>query len=188
MKARTLPALTRLLGLGLLCSGCVLSIDPVVTDSEATFDSRLIGTWQETPGSDRAVVSRASANLYAIEYTTGAKTGRLEGRLGRLGDKYVLDVWPAPPDRDLLDPYRGFLIGGHLLVGIDVSGEEVRVALLEPDSLRRAIAGGGLRLRHLSAGDRVILSGTSQELRTALGTYIRRSGALGNPGVFRRTN
>ena len=47
------------LGLGLLLGGCVLSLDPVVPESGAAFDPRLLGAWEEVSGSDRAVVSEA---------------------------------------------------------------------------------------------------------------------------------
>ena len=114
MTIRALLKLGIALGLAVVLSGCVLSVDPVISESGATFDPRLLGMWEEVSGSDRAVVSRAAENTYAIEYTSDGKVGRFEARLGRLGDRLVLDVWPAPRDKDLPQPYAGLLVAGHL--------------------------------------------------------------------------
>lgn len=176
-------------GVILVVSGCVLSIDPVIPEPGAIFDQRLIGTWEEVSGSDRAVVSRAAANTYAIEYTTGGKVGRLEARLGRLGGRLVLDVWPAPRDSGVVGPYTALLIGGHLLLDVDVSpDDEVRIALLEPDSLLAALHAGQLPLGHRRSGDHLVLYGTTDELRATLGSHIGRPGAMGKPDVWRRAS
>lgn len=95
VTVRTLPEFGKVLGLAiLLISGCVLSVDPVISESGATFNPRLLGAWEEVSGPGRAVVSRAAQNRYAIDYTSDGTTGRFEARLGRPGDRLVLDVWP----------------------------------------------------------------------------------------------
>lgn len=182
MTIRAMPRFGGALGFAIVLSSCVLSIDPVIPESGATFDPRLLGTWEE--GSVRAVVSRAAENSYAIEYTSDGKVGRFEARLGRLGDRLVLDVWPAPRDSDLPEPYAGLLVAGHLLLALDVGPDEIRVAILEPDSLSVALRAGQIRLAR--SEDQLILLGTTEELRSALGPYLARSGALAEPDVWRR--
>jgi Domain of unknown function (DUF4185) len=167
-------------------TGCVLSIDHIVPESSAIFDPRLLGTWEEVSGSDRAVISRASDNAYGIEYISDGKVGRFEGRLGRLGDRLILDVRPAPSETDLPEPYAGFLIRGHLLLSLDVGSDEIRMAALEPDSLFAALRAGEIHLVHQRSGDQLILHGTTEELRFALGSYLAEPGALGEPEVWRR--
>ena len=87
MALRRMSKLAAMLGPVVVLTGCVLSIDPIVPETEATFDPRLLGAWEEVSGSDRAVVSRAAQNTYAIEYTSDGKVGRFEARLGRLGER-----------------------------------------------------------------------------------------------------
>lgn len=175
------------LGLAIVLSACVLSVEPVISESGATFDPSLLGTWEEVSGSDRAVVSRAAENTYAIEYTSDGKVGRFEARLGRLGERLVLDVWPAPRDSDLAQPYGGLLVAGHLLFALDVGPDEISVAVLEPDPLLAALRAGQVRLPHRRSEDRLILHGTTEQLRSALGPYLTRSRALAKPDVWRRT-
>jgi hypothetical protein len=179
-------ALGGVLAAALVLTGCVLSIDAVVPESLATFDQRLLGTWEEVSGSDRAVVSRSTENRYEIEYTSSGNVARLEARLGRLGDRLVLDVWPAPPEADLPQAYAPLLIAGHLLVALEVGQNEVRVAAFERDSLLAALHAGTVRLTYKHSGDQLVLQGATEDVRSALASYTALPGAFSEPGVWRR--
>ncbi|UCC49654.1 MAG: hypothetical protein JSV41_05710, partial [Gemmatimonadota bacterium] len=168
-------------------TACVLSIDPIVLETDATLDQRLLGTWEEVSDSDRAVISRASESTYAIEYTSDGKVMRLEARLGSLGGRSVLDVWPTPRDGDLPELYAGLMVAGHLLLVIDIGSEEIRVAALEPDSLLAGLRTEQPQLAYRRSEDQLVLYGTTEELRAALGPYLTKPGALGEPGVWRRS-
>jgi hypothetical protein len=163
----------------------VLSVDPVVSESRATFDPRLLGTWEEVSGSDRAVVSRAEENTYAIEYASAGKVSRFEARLGRLGEQLVLDVWPTAPDSDEPEHYAGLLIPGHLLLTVGVGPDEVRTAFLDPDSLLGALRSRRVRLVHERSQQRLILHGSTDQLRAALAAYLAHPGVLSAPVAWR---
>ena len=171
----------------ILSTGCVLSTDAVVSDRDATFDPRLLGTWQQISSFDRAEILRTGAKDYAIEYTArGGKVVKLEGRLGRLGKRMVLDVWSTPRETDVPEPYRSWLIPGHLLVALDVGEGEIRTAALEPDSLKPRLRNSEVRLAYVLDHDRVVLNGPTTQLRAALGRYMERPGALTDGDVWRR--
>lgn len=183
----TIPRLVRLLLTALVAAGCVVSTEAVITDADATFDERLLGTWAEASGSDGAVVTRGQGNAYAIEYRTRGATGRFEARLGRLGDRLVLDVRPTPQGREMPAPYWATLVPAHLVVALDIGADEIRIALLETDSLRAELDAGRVRMPAAREPDRVVLRGTTAELRAALAAHVARPGALAMSGVFRRT-
>jgi len=177
-----------LLALSLLLTGCVVSTDAVVPESEAMFDPRLLGAWEEVGGTDRAVVSRAAANTYAIAYTNDkGKTGRFEGRLGRMGERPVLDVWPTPREHDIPDPYGSSLLPGHVLLALDIDTNRVNVATLEPDSLAAALRSGAVRLTYEQSEDRLLLRATTRELRSSLQGFLARPGAWRKPDAWRRS-
>lgn len=186
MISRPLPQLGAALGLAVALSGCALSIQPVVPESGSIFEPRLLGTWEEVGGSDRAVVSRTSENTFAIEYTSEGKASRFEARLGRLGTHLVLDVWPAASDGDRPPHDDGLLIPGHLLVAVDVGQDQLRTAIFERDSLLEALRAGQVRLAHEDIQDRLILHGTTDQLRAALAQYLERPGVLSKPNAWRR--
>jgi hypothetical protein len=175
------------LACSVLSAGCVLSTDAVISEADAIFDSRLLGTWQQVSNPDGAVVRRSGPKGYAIEYTDrGGKAVRLEGRLGRLGKRLVLDVWPTPSETELSEPYRDWLIAGHLLLALDIGNGEVRAAPLEPDSLKTRLRSGEVRLAYILDHDRPILNGTTSQVRAVLGPYLERPGALADGDVWRR--
>jgi hypothetical protein len=187
VTVRALLKLGTALELSVVLNGCVLSVDPVISESGATFDPRLIGAWEEVSDSDRAIVSRAAERTYAIEYTSDGKVSRFQARLGRLSDHLVLDVWPAAADSDQPLPSAGLLVPGHLLLTVDFDPDEIRVASLEPDPLRAALQSGKVRLVHERSGERLILHGTTGPLRAALAGYLGRSGVLSASDRWRRS-
>jgi hypothetical protein len=175
-----------ILACSVLLPGCVLSTDAVVSEADATFDPRLLGTWYEIESSDRAVVSRTGAKGYAIEYTD--RTGRvvrLEGRLGRLGTRTLLDLWITPSDTEVAEPYRAWLVPGHLLIALDIGNGEIRAAALEPDSLISRLRRGEVPLAYVLDHGRVILEAPTAQLRNVLAPHVQRNGALTDPGVWR---
>jgi hypothetical protein len=120
MRLREVLKLAGALSFAIVLTGCVLSIDPVITDSNSTFDSRLLGEWEQASGSDRAVVSAGEDNSYVIEYTSDKQAGRFQARLGMLEDQQVLDIWPALDEEAQERPEAGLQVAGHLLLAIEI--------------------------------------------------------------------
>jgi len=167
-------------------SGCVVTVDPVISESDATMDSRLLGSWEEVSGSGRAVVSRAAETTYAIEYTRDNKTGWFEARLGKLGDRSIVDVRPVLSDSDQKRPGHFLLSARHLLLDLDIGPDEVRVSSLNEKAMRDALDAGDVDLAYTKSGDNLVLHGTTKELRAALSAHLGSSGPLGTTEVWRR--
>jgi len=170
------------LGLG----GCVVSVQPVVTAAASTFDTRLLGRWGEADGKDRIVITRGDSNTYDIEYTdSDGKVGQFEARLGRLGQRTVLDVQPAPRETSPM-PEAPSLIRGHMLFALTVFRDSVQMALLAPKALRAAIKNKSVALASFDDHDQLVLTGSTGELTRALASYIDKPGALDDPSTWVR--
>lgn len=186
MTLHTLQKLKLALGCAIIGSGCVLTVDSVVPESEAMFDPRLLGSWEEVSGLDRAVVSHTGENLYTIAYTTEGAVGTFQARLGRLGGRLVLDVWPAPNASEIPAAYDGVLLPAHLFVALDIGPDGIQTTALLPDSLLAALRAGQVGLSYAHSEDRLLLHGTTAQLRSALGPYLARPTALAKPVAWRR--
>jgi hypothetical protein len=187
LSARRRQITHRLFPLSALAlAGCVVATDAVVPSATAAFDQRLIGTWNEVNGSDRAVVTRGDSVTYAIDYTSNNKTGRFSARLGLLGKRHVLDIWPTPGSEEIPEPYAGLMISGHVLMAIDVNSDDVRLAPLDADSLAKALRDGIIKLPYERAKDQLVLHASTRELRAALAPYLARASALAEPTTYRR--
>lgn len=178
----------RVLAVALLIAltGCVHSVAPVVPEDDATFDPRLLGKWEDVDGSDVAVLSSVDDKTYAIEYFEGETRSHFEARLGHLGDRLILDVWPASPGDELPERHAGLCIPGHLLLVLDIGEDEIQLTGFDRDAFVEAQRAGKLTLAHDSNNEQVILHGTTEELRAALGPHLSRPGALEAPSAWRR--
>lgn len=178
----------------LLVTACVLSVEPVIPESEAVFEPALIGTWALAGEKDTAVISRAGETGYLIDYVDGqGKRGVFEGQVGWLGDHLVLEVSPVLPDAGASEAYEALIIPTHLQLTVILSGAEVHTAPLAADSLQAMLRRGAMWTPHLTevahaAGgdDHLLLTGTTTELRNWLPRYLEHSGALGDIAVWRR--
>lgn len=185
MHTRTLRAVVVLLALTLIPAACVLSIDAVVSEGDAVFDPRLIGTWEAPADTDRVVVTRGQGNSYVFTFTDRpGVVARYTGRLGTLGNRTVLDVWPDEPSLDA--PTGELFVPHHLILDVEIADHEVRSALLEVDSIRAAIRSGRIPRAHEVSNNRLVLAGTTKELRAALAQYITRPGVFTTRTVWQR--
>ena len=183
----TRHALRRLaLAFTVALGGCVVSSQPVITPADATFDERLLGSWEEIGGPDRATVTRGAAGTYAIVLTNAHDTTRLDARLGRLGDRVVLDVWPVPRETELPSGYASLLLPGHVLLVMEIGAQEVAYSILEADTLLAVMEKAPAAPPYDTTGRRLALHGTSAELRALLTPHLGRPGALSNVERMRR--
>jgi hypothetical protein len=184
-------------GVALACAvtvvGCVLTVDAVVPPGESAFDPALLGVWEggweDDSASARAVILTEDEQTYFIDYTAedGERTGSFEARLGRLGDRVVLEVWPAEDDG--ASPVQDDLaVPGHLLFFLDNTGDAIRVSVLEPDSVALALEQGALGLPSRTLEGRIVLLGESDALRAALGPLVARGEILSDVGSWRRVS
>ena len=183
---RAIRASAAALGLVLSLGACLITADPVIAEADATFDARLLGSWEEVGGPDRATIVRGTSNGYVIEYTDKEGLARFEARLGTLGGRQVLDVWPEPRRGELPPQYTDMLLPGPLALVLTIAGDEVRFSLVDADVLVKSLGEGAARMTHSRIGHRTVLHGTTAELRTILAAHLARGDALDSPAVFRR--
>lgn len=168
--------------------GCgVASVSPIVTDANAAYDPRLLGTWVDGDGKDSAVITAGRANTYNVLFTEeDGKTGRFSGRLGRLGPYRVFDLQPDDPIPTASDTYKSLLLRAHGIVVVDSIGDVVAFRLIGADSLRAYLKARPRSVAHTIVGGAVLLTPSSAEARRFLMAFVGRRGVLGERNVFRR--
>lgn len=176
------PAVALLLSLG----ACLVSVAPVIPDADATFDARLLGSWEEVDGGARATLTRGGSNDYVIEYSEDGAVARYEARLGTLAGRLVLDVWAEPRDGEIPKQYADMLLPVHLAFVITIAGDQVRLSMIDADDVARSLSEARSPVAHSRVSGRTALLGTTAEVRTALADHLARGGAIESPGVFRR--
>lgn len=172
-----------------LLTGCTVmgSVAPIVSESDALFDQRLVGTWAASDGSEAAAFTRDSASGYEIVYTDDqGKVGRFEGRLGRVGGRLVLDMSPVTMELDVADVYGAFLLPLHTPIFIDSIGETLVWRVPEPDSLKALFGRSPRVAAHELRGDLIVLTAGSPEVRRVVADVARRPGFLSEAETWMR--
>lgn len=164
------------LGLAVLLCGCeVLSVEPIVPESEATFDPRLLGDWADPDGSVFTVSRmQPERNVYLIG-------GELLARLGRIGEHLVLELSSRDESSHFLS------VTAHRLLVLEIGPDELLVSLLDPDPLQEALAAGEVRLAHRRIDGRdLVLYDSATNVREQLTAYLARPGVLQEGVTFQR--
>ncbi len=163
--------------------GCVAkSLAPVVGEKESEFDARLVGTWQGE-GKESAVVT-ASGRDYLVVYTDDqGQPSRFVGRLGKLGARRALDL---SPEIGGSDSYQDLILPLHTVLIIDSLGTEIRAHAIHSDSLEAYLEREPTAIAHVKAGDGVVLTAPTPEVRSFLERFAARPGVLDSATWKRR--
>lgn len=164
-------------------AGCqtVVSTNPILPDSAAVADPRLLGTWLNVSDSSRAVVTLAGARDYLIALTERNDSAVFRARLGRQGPRWVLDA--SPRESGVKDDW---LIPGHVLAVLEFDDQQLRLLYPRGDSLKRHLDDGRLRLPYLTlANGDIVLTASTQQLTSSLSGYLEWPGVL-DTTVWRR--
>jgi hypothetical protein len=170
------------MALVLSCSlaACTYHVDSAIPETAASFEPRLVGTWESE--SDTVVVTASEGSSYRIDWRD-SEGGPVvfHGRTGRLGDRTVLEITPYVGGEPSQWPV------GRLLMVLTVTDAEVRTWMLHPDSLRARASGGAAPIPYIASGDDdIVLTAPTAQLAPALAAHIRRPGVLKTGDRWRR--
>jgi len=141
--------------------GCVLSLDPVISESDSTYDSRLLGRWEQTASSDRVVVSDRKDKSYV-------KVGPVDVPC------FEAAAWREADQLFHGDPHW---LGGDVASSVDLGGE--RVLWLFGDAWIDP-SGSGLRENGRMVSNSVAIQ-TGADPSTATMSFYWGSAADGSP-------
>lgn len=175
-------------------TGCVkvVSLHPLVEpkDKDAVFLPELVGTWGDPdPQGDKSqyVVTHDESG-YSVTVKPKAdnkdwpqKEVTLTMQLVKAGGQYLLDV-NCPSD----DPG----VPVHIFIRLRLERDSVWVAMMDSDWLQEQIK-NGMMLRHevlTEDHDRILLTGSSSELRSWLLPYVNDDRSFTEEGELKRIN
>jgi putative membrane protein len=179
--------------LAIVLAGCesVVSVEPVVPESEAILDDRLVGTW-EHPETGQWVIMPAGEGeaAYFVRGQPARKfyvrhdirelccpvNGKL-ARLGRVGDTLVLELLPGEPAPGTLT------LPGHFLVILEFVPEGLRFETLSGTGLHNFLRARqsdlGYKLQPwTSSYNDLVLYDTTDRVRAELAEYLRALNGL----------
>jgi hypothetical protein len=176
--------------LPLLLTACVVSIEPVIPESDSVFEPALLGTWVQEGSGETAVISDAGDGGYLIDYVDAqGEPGQYAGRLGWLEEHLILEITPVLPDLDASDEYKALILRARVQIAVTVRAGVLEASVLDPDSLRSRLGHAATQIPPLtdasSSDSDIVLTGTTGEIRAWLSRYLELPGSLGETGSWR---
>ncbi|MGA3024433.1 MAG: hypothetical protein ABSF98_06670 [Bryobacteraceae bacterium] len=172
--------LTLLLAGTLLLTGCgdLMSLESIATKDNTVFDKALLGTW--TDNKDSLCVVGPADPGYNIAWIGTGDTGDktlLEGRLVKMGDQRVLDVWGADPG--------AFSVPAHVFLRVRISGGTMELRFLDSEWLQQRVRQSSLAYSVFGEGHPIITAPPAQ-VRTFLQEFGLKEEALSEPILLTR--
>ena len=161
----------------LLCTGCseMISLHPLVADSDTMQDARLHGVWMD--GDDSMYIVRPDGNGYTISQSDKSSPAvyKLKAKMLKVGDARILDLTPADED--------AFQIAAHTPLRAWMEGATLRVAFLDSKWLQEKASA---QLATQQAGDRLLITSPQEDVTRFLLTYGGDDRAYGKTTVLSR--
>ncbi len=182
---RLLPACVLIL----LCSSCgpLSSLYPLWDEEHTAELPALAATWTESDGSTLRFV-KGDGKDYTATYSTNKETSRYEVHVVDLNGTLFLDFYP---DKDALEKRLAGeaylpLIQAHFFARIFLSGDSLRLALLDDEKLEAEVKNGHLKIPLLKRDDDLLLTMDTKALQEFMRSFANNPGIWGEETTFRR--
>ncbi|HLY15584.1 MAG TPA: hypothetical protein VKR61_00100 [Bryobacteraceae bacterium] len=174
------PTLLILTAAAAVLTGCApaVSIHPLYTSRELIADPALVGTWADPEGDIWQVQKSGDGYDVTVLPTSGTpSTGPYNVHLLRLKDQEFVDV-TAKSD-------SGLAIAAHMFAKVSLQGDELLVALLDDDWLKKTVASGAAPSSVSGeSGGQIVLTAPTADLQRFITRHAVNPDAW-DPGVSR---
>ena len=168
-----------------LMTGCgsLMSLQPLATDANTTFDPALLGTWGDPNGDDSDFVHVAQGQNQAYDILwiepKDNETYHLKGQLVQIGGERVLDVTPQNKNEGVLT------IPAHAFVLIKKVNNDFQLQFLDSQWLQEK-AQQSSSLPTSRVDGRFVVTGTTAQLQNFILQFGLDDQARSEPMIMRR--
>jgi len=175
-----------------LLAGCVpvVSLHPLFTKENITFEEKLLGAWVKDPNKPEVtwVFSRLDPSaaegilepwreeidkFYRLVITDEeGRNGSFAACLVKLGDRLFLDVLPDrfPSDEQDIEkmklPYNGFFFAPvHTFIRVDSIGEQLTLWITDDEQFKELVEAEPTAVRYEEVNERLVLTASTKELQ-----------------------
>jgi hypothetical protein len=162
-----------------IMTGCssIVSLQPFVTEKEATTDPMLPGTWMDSEGKDTFVIRQNGAAGYAFTYIEKSGTAyKFDGRLWKIGDALLMDL--------VTTNEAPFHLPVHFAMRVWVERNTLRMAFFDTDWFKKMVTE---QLTNQKVDDRMVITATPAAIRAFYLAYAGDEKAHGDPDTLHRT-
>lgn len=181
------PRLAGVLVMVLPLAACVPTLHPLYTDADVIFEPELVGVWAEEGESGTWRFEKAGERTYRLVMTDhNGRPGTFTARLVRVTGLMFLDLEPEEPALDANDFYKLHLVRAHSFILVEQIMPALRMAMMDPDWLKRYVRENPAAIRHEVVGDTVVLTAATPELQAFVLQHVTTTNAFGGRSEMRK--
>ncbi len=153
-------------------SSCTPSLHPLCGEKDAVFDPELVGTWGEQGVREDQEIwqfEKTDDNAYTVIFTETSTKARsvFRARVVRLGGRTFFDAILVEKFMNGVEVDEYALIRPHWFGRLSRQENSIKLALLNEDWLKQAIAANKIRIQHEVLGDgAIVLTAPTKELQS----------------------
>jgi hypothetical protein len=190
MKKSNVAALA---AVALLFCACIPSVNPFYSEKDITFDTRLVGEWQEKDAQGEPQVWKFDANgtnAYQLTVTEPkGKTGKFDALLFQIKDQSFLDLIAADCNyaTNQADLVGVSMFPGHLLVRVVQLEPDLKLAMTDFDWLEKYLKQNPDALPHRADASRgILLTASTRELQKFVINHLGENELFAKGGEMTR--
>ena len=170
-----------------LISGCVRSVQPILTDAQVVTDNSVVGDWVSENGKTHLTIQPADENKqYKVLYLDeDNKVGNFVVRLGKVENLLLAEIAPDNSDAKTSEMYQIHLLPLYSFMVVQQTHPEIKISLLDAKWLKKYIAGHSGELQTLRVGekpdDNIILNIPTADMQKFLIQHMKDEGAMPEP-------
>ena len=168
---RMLTTAVALLFLFLLANcGPPLSIHPLYTDKDVTFDPALLGTWADPTDKNGSplVFERGGNNSYKAIVRLNDNTNVdeiFEVHLVKLNGRLFLDAVQRKNRISGQEADIGIAVPAHIVARVSIEKNSLQLNLLDGDWIKRELKSGRTSISHEEIGNDLVITASTPELQ-----------------------
>jgi hypothetical protein len=168
----------------------VVSISPLYTEKDVVFEPALIGAWTASP-TEQYVFSKLDENAYKVVASDGKNKTTLVGHLVRLDGVLFLDMAASTASADIGVPkdaestLNDWFLPLHFFVRVN-QVTPFSVSALDDAWYKGYLKEHPTAVAHTLHDSDVVLTGSTEDIRTFLRAHANTSGAFEQPTVLTR--
>src|SRR5688572_25477988 len=168
--------------------GCVPSWNPLFTEKDLIFDSKLVGTWKGDKG-DTWKFEKDSDEHYKLSYSNEEGKATFVAFLLKIKDRQFLNVFLDDDfNKELQINSLAWmtLVRVHLFLRVDEIGTSLKMAAVDPEWLHKHLEQNPKAVAHLSQPNRHMFTAETKELQEFVLKHAEGKGLFANPFTLKR--
>ncbi len=165
----------------------VFSLHPLFSERDAILLPEIEGSWEISEiTTDTISFHRTGDNFYLVSVNTHGLSSHYEGVFTRVGDHFMLDLFPVEPEGIGGPDYGRHLLQIHSCIQVRSEKNALNLGLLKYRWFYDNVIAKNTTKDYFLSDTRLVLTLPTNELRTFLAEHANESGFLEDDLAFRR--